>query len=184
VKYAIPLGTILLVGIAAGLHRSPSQPMAGDLCELSQKTPARVEAELRPDPEFLEPAAIPQPEPVELRKRSETVSVAPSALSSRKQLQLLEREVILTTIQQIAVEQALRDREDEIKAWHEGIRRAGLIDIRHYEWQVGLMKEAWFRKIDAVLDREQHEQLVVLVGKGFLNEGLAFTVEPGMTVLD
>jgi hypothetical protein len=46
------------------------------------------------------------------------------------------------------------------------------------------MKESWFKKIDALLDAKQHLQFVGVVEEGFCNEGLGFTVNPGMTVLD
>jgi hypothetical protein len=97
---------------------------------------------------------------------------------------VLDRGVDLTPVQRPAVEQALRDRAEEIKALHESILRSGVVDIRRYDWQADTLKDAWYRKIDALLDRTQHEKFLALVHQGFLNEGLAFTVEPGMTVLD
>ena len=99
-------------------------------------------------------------------------------------MSVLDRGVELTPIQRPTVEQVLRDRQEEIKALHESILRSGVIDIRRYDWQADTMKDAWYRKIDALLDRMQHEQFLILVHQGFLNEGLSFTVEPGMTVLD
>ena len=90
----------------------------------------------------------------------------------------------LTDIQKTAVERLLRDREAEIHAWHESIIRAGVVDIRQFDWQADRLKEGWYLKIDALLDRVQHDRFVALVQQGFLNEGVAFTVEPGMTVLD
>ncbi|MBI3857158.1 MAG: hypothetical protein HY293_15845 [Planctomycetes bacterium] len=122
-------------------------------------------------------AAAPQTEPVPVGRPD-----LPSCW--RKMGAQLDRELSLTQVQRTAVEQLLKDREDEIKACHEEMLRAGIVDLRRYDWQVGLMKESWYRKFDALLDRIQHEQFAKLVQEGFFNEGLAFTVEPGMTVLD
>jgi hypothetical protein len=82
------------------------------------------------------------------------------------------------------VEEVLRDRQHEIRQYQDLLRTVGAIDLRQYEWKTSQMKESWFRKIDALLDRPQHEAFVVLVQRGFLNEGLDFVIEPGMTVLD
>lgn len=182
-KYAIPLGAILLVGIAAGLHRSPARPAMPD----------------RPGPEA--PAALPAPEdarPVDSPRR--TVLEESRALDSaiptakpglpaapapwQKLFGPLDRALGLTATQRASVEGILRDRDAEIDACHEAIRKAGFVDIRHYDWQCGVMKAGWYRRIDGLLDGVQHEQFVALLQKGFLNEGLAFTIEPGMTVLD
>jgi hypothetical protein len=108
----------------------------------------------------------------------------PAAGSPARMTSLLDRELSLTALQKEAVEQLLKDREAEIKTCHAAIVRSGVIDIAHYEWQVSLMKEGWYLKVDALLDRAQHERFLVLVNQGFFNEGLAFTVEPGMMVLD
>ena len=53
-----------------------------------------------------------------------------------------------------------------------------------YDWQAARMKEGWYRRIDALLDTAQHERFVALVERGLFNEGLTFTIEPGMTVLE
>jgi hypothetical protein len=90
----------------------------------------------------------------------------------------------MSPLQQESVEQILRDRTEEIRICHEEIRRAQLLDMRYYEWQVGRMKESWFRRIDRLLDSDQHRGFVELVEQGLFNEGLGFTEEPGMTVLD
>jgi hypothetical protein len=76
---------------------------------------------------------------------------------------LLDHELVLAPVQRTVVEQCLMDREEDIRTCHEAILRAGVVDIWHYEWQVGLMKEAWYRKIDALLDRAQHDRFVALV---------------------
>jgi hypothetical protein len=96
----------------------------------------------------------------------------------------LESDLDFTEIQKAGVDRILRDRVHEIQKCHDTIRQAGVLDMRHYEWQVGRMKESWFRRIDALLDSLQHERFVVLVEKGFFNDGLGITEEPGMTVLD
>src|SRR5262249_4389849 len=102
----------------------------------------------------------------------------------RKVYAQLAQDVALTAIQHAAIEQILRDRDDEIRRYHDLMRSSRVIDLRQFEWQTAWMKEDWFRRIDAHLDRRQHEQFVVLVQKGFLNAGLELTVEPGTTVID
>jgi hypothetical protein len=102
----------------------------------------------------------------------------------RKVLGALEVRLELSLIQKPAMEGILRERESEIKACQDAMRKSGFVDLRQYDWQVGLMKEAWYQKIDALLDAPQHQRFMALVQQGLLNEGLIFTVEPGMTVLD
>jgi hypothetical protein len=96
----------------------------------------------------------------------------------------LESGLTLTEVQKPEVELILRHRDEEIKEGHDSIRRAGVLDFRAYEWEIGLLKAAWFRRIDALLDKAQHEKFVAMVEQGFFNEGLAFTIEPGITILD
>jgi hypothetical protein len=179
VKYAIPLGTILLLAAAAAVHRT---------------APPAVGPTLRPSPRSVEvpeeaPSVTPAPAEAPVVPAVRTAGKAPGTktvapVTWQKLLVALDRGIDLTPIQRPAVEQALRDREEEIKALHDSILRSGVIDIRRYDWQADVMKDAWYRKLDALLDRTQHEKFLALVHQGFLNEGLSFTVEPGMTVLD
>jgi hypothetical protein len=82
------------------------------------------------------------------------------------------------------VEQILSERCQEIQDCHGEIRRSRVLDVQQYEWQAGRMKEGWFRKIDAVLDSDQHSKFQAKVDQGFFNEGLGFTLEPGIVVVD
>jgi len=105
-------------------------------------------------------------------------------VSCSKMLRTLDQAVGLSSVQQPAFEQVLRERENEIQAYLKSIRVSGILDVRDYEWQSDLMKGSWYRRMDALLDRAQHERFLALLEKGFLNEGLELTIEPGMTVLD
>ena len=184
-KVLLPLGLVLLVGVAFGLHRSPSPKPAGERpapvrpSEVGQESlpvPASSpHRENREDPVPTTKVRGPEPKPA-------SPDAAPAAW--RKMAAALEKDIPLTALQRGSLERILREREDEIQACHQEMRTSGVIDIRRYEWQTGRMKELWFLRIDALLDRSQQELFVALVQKGFLNEGLAFTVEPGMTVLD
>jgi hypothetical protein len=183
VKYAIPLGLLLLVGAAAVLHRA-SPPLAAGLERRAgvAVVPADVpSAQIVTAPV----AAIPVEVAPEAKKPTagEPDRKASAAVLARM-TSVLDRELTLTTHQRQTVEQLLKDRDAEIKACHGAIVRSGVLDIAQYEWQVQGMKEGWFRQVDALLDRAQHDRFVALVQQGFLNEGLAFTVQPGMTVLD
>lgn len=184
-KYALPLGMVLLVGVAFGLRRSPSPAAAGE-----RQAPARPEAvseepaiaEVRPASREAWEAPMPatSPRPVDVKPAAPAVGRP----GWQKLVTLLEREIVLTSFQRGSVERILQERDQEIQACHQDLRKAGVIDIRRYEWQVDLMKENWYQKLDSLMDRGQHEILVALIHKGLLNEGLAFTVDPGMTVLD
>ena len=184
-KYAIPLGALLLVCVAAALNLASPPRAASPERRVTVVAP-------REAPEVRSAAMAAAPPPVspagsipEIQQSAAAVTDRKVAAASTGKLTvLLDRELTLTTLQRDAVEQLLKDRDLEIKACHAAILRSGVIDIPQYEWQAGLMKEGWYRKIDALLDRAQHERLLALVQKGFFNEGLAFTVEPGMTVLD
>ena len=186
-KTAIPLGLVLLVAGAAAIHHSASpqverkQPKSVTETvsqERREEFRASEEASVKSRAPESASAAIEKPAP------PPPVSKQTVTVSWPKMIAQMDREVGLTTLQRSSMEELLKAREDEIKALHDGILRAGIVDIRRYDWQADLMKDAWYRKLDALLDREQHDRFVALIQKGFLNEGLAFTIEPGMTVLD
>ena len=179
-KAAIPLGAVLLVGIAAGIHPAFVGPAGPD-----RRPPAgREQPELDPSgPEAKMPSAEAEL-PGGVKQPEATVERPAPDLTWRKLSLQLERGLGLAELQKSGVQQILRDRDQEIRSCHDAIRKAGVLDMRHYEWQVGLMKAAWYRKIDTLLDAAQHEQFVRLVEQGFFNDGLAFSYEPGMTVLE
>jgi hypothetical protein len=185
VKYGIPVATLFLLGAAFCLHRSalPSRPQEDRKSEAIPAEPVMV-AETAPRPsqagEALKPESTPR------QKRPEAGPAAPAASGEpwKNLMVRLDRDLGLTVLQKEGLDRILRDREAEIRGCHEAIRKSGLLDMRHYEWQVALMKAAWYRKIDSLLDTVQHERFVAIVEQGFFNDGLAFTHEPGMTVLD
>lgn len=182
-KYAIPLGTILLVGVAALIHRSGLPETVQERSKSPQMIPVRKKSAVW---ETVGSRNAPESIPVSVLNPSKSVTAATTSPREpwRKMFGQLDYKVELTTIQRISVEQILRERELEIQACHQEFVKVGVIDFRHYEWKAGLMKDSWYRRIDALLDRVQHERFVALVQNGFLNEGFAFTVEPGMTVLE
>jgi hypothetical protein len=137
--------------------------------------PVRVEAGSVPDP--VSRAAVSPPP-------SAPKAAAPAAPAWKKSLGILDQALELTAAQKPAIEQMLQDREMEIRSFHDGFRKAGIVDLRDFDWKANLLKASWYRKLDALLDARQHEALMPLLEKGLLNEGLAFTVEPGMTILD
>lgn len=180
-KIGISLGLILLIGIGALVHRTQvrvAEPQRwGPMTRETVQGPSE-ETSARGAGSVVVPTL--QPRPVEV---SRPVAATPVP-SWRKLLVTVDQSLALTETQKAVVQEMLIDRDKEIKIWHEAIRKAGLLDIRQYDWQVGLMKEAWYRRVDALLDVAQHQRFTELVAKGLFNEGLAFTVEPGMTVLD
>jgi hypothetical protein len=185
VRYTIPLGAVLLFGLAAWMH----PVLAGSVRRERRVSPGS-------DPSFrvMETSTPPSrsvPErigaaPDLKRGRSETLagSGKGNGFSWKKTSNFLASDLSLTGLQQEAVEQIFLDRSDEIRICHEGIRRSRVLDVRQYEWQVGRMKESWYRKIDSLLDSVQHGRFVALVEQGLFNEGLGFTEDPGMTVLE
>lgn len=181
-KYAIPLGALLLLGAAVSLHRASSPRATGS--DRRGTVVAPPEAGGIPSAAPAPPLAVVPPGAVAEGRRSAADRQTSGGASMVRLATTLDRELTLTAFQRESVEHFLKDREAEIKALHAGILRSGVIDLSDYEWRVGLMKDGWYRKIDALLDRVQHARFLKLVQDGFLNEGLAFTVEPGMTVLD
>jgi hypothetical protein len=188
VKYAIPLGTLLLIGSIIVLRPTPpSTETRGGQPERPGKAEVRewstdIRSVLRP-PE--DPLAAPAQSIPELKRQAPPAPLRKAAASCvSKMIASLDRELTPTAVQRSAIEQFLKDREAEIGAWHESIFQAGVVDIRQFDWEADRLKDGWYLKIDALLDRLQHDRFVFLVQQGFLNEGLAFTVEPGMTVLD
>jgi len=185
VKYGIPVATLLLLGAAFCLHRTsvPSRPQEVRRSESTVLEPA-MGLKSAQGPSMAREASKPESAARPSRPETAAVARAVSGEPGFKLLAILNRELALTTIQQERVDRILRDREIEIRDCHDGIRRSGVLDMRHYEWQVAVMKADWYRKIDGLLDRVQHERFVAIVEQGFFNDGLAFTHEPGMTVLD
>jgi len=188
VKYLLPAGTALILGIGVCLHRAPgipcTQPPKEESCRSVPWTPT-------PEPQEHHRAESLGGEAPAQTGLGKAVRVQGTILpakvpvpSGSKILLVVKGPLSLTEDQNTVVEGLLRRREDEIKELHDGFRRAGFIDLRQYEWQVGLLKTEWFRRIDAVLDTNQHDRFVVLVEKGLFNEGLAFNVDPGMTILE
>lgn len=184
-KHLISLGAVLSVGIAAAVHPAFVSP-GGPERRISQEWET---ANDRLRPAAHAPREVPrlsEAEPPVKRKGLETVTAPRKDADPtwRKITSRLSQELCLTPLQAGTVEQILRDRAEEIRRCHEEIRRARILDMRQYEWQVGKMKEFWYRRIDGVLDAKQHERFVALVQQGLFNEGLGFTEDPGMTVLE
>ena len=184
-KYVIPLTAALVMGVAVGVHPAFVGPAGPD------RRPPRSDGSpgLISEPARTVVWNVPEPvgtDRVPKGRGSEpaaTVRKAPE-LSWRKLSSALGQDLMLTPIQQGSVEQILRERQEEIRTCQDEIRKARVLDMRQYEWQVGRMKERWYRRIDALLDAAQHEGFVAIVEKGFFNEGLGITEEPGLTVLD
>lgn len=181
-RYAIPLGAILLIGIASSILRSPNSPAVPGRSP-SVRNVAALETDGREErvkPRTAEPVSGALPE----RKGTSSASAPAIGAGPRKMLGTLDRAVGLNAVQQSTLEQLLRDRENEIRTFQQSIRATGVLDVRDYEWRVDLMKDSWYRRMDALLDGSQHVRFLALLEKGFFNEGLELTIEPGMTVLD
>lgn len=189
-KYAMPLGAVLLIGIGVCVHQSPGVLVVQE--RRARVLPVAVAPEALPASAEVSRVAISQAVTVSTtqpRKAGEGTSSTSAAGRSpapawRRMTAALESGLTLTEVQKPEVELILRHRDEEIKEGHDSIRRAGVLDFRAYEWEIGLLKAAWFRRIDALLDKAQHEKFVAMVEQGFFNEGLAFTIEPGITILD
>lgn len=183
-KTAIPLGAILLVGIATSLLRAPIVPARPERSP-SVRPPAAAAPVLRVSEGKSEDVGLAAaPTAPASAASSPAPAVKPAPAGWAKMLGTLDRAVGLTVSQQPAFEQLLREREKEIQGFLSSIRSSGILDVRDYEWRSDLMKESWYRRMDALLDGAQHGRFLALLEKGFLNEGLELTIEPGMTVLD
>ena len=182
-KYAIPIGLALLIGISACLQRGHVQSAEPEKCgPLKDEVRAEGTETLQPDEGDTLFALSARPDTRSLE--AAPVGRSAPAPSWRKLFNTVDHTLALTSIQQSRLVEIFRERENQINSCHDAIRNSGILDIRDYEWQVARMKEVWYRRIDVLLDGEQHEHFVALVAQGLFNEGLAFTVEPGMTVLD
>ncbi len=188
-KYVLPLGLALLTGMGVCLQRSSVVSHGLEWKLPGVQSADGTKATLAREEGIRGESAAQSPQVASVsRKAGEPMIPVASPVSPvstwRNVLASLTGPLSLTELQSTLVEGVLRRREEEIKELHEGFRRAGIIDIRQFEWQVSLLKNDWFRRIDAVLDTNQHDRFVVLVEQGLFNEGLAFTVEPGMTILE
>jgi hypothetical protein len=185
VRIVIPLAAVLLVGIVARIHPVFVGPVTPDrrFSGPPESIAAASETPRLAEPGTAVPAQASSAPTSKVPEPAAAVRKAPE-LPWRKLSQVLAGELTLTSVQQGSVEQILRERQEEIRSCHDQIRKTRLLDMRHYEWQVGRMKESWYRKIDGLLDASQHERFVALVEQGFFNDGLGFTEDPGMTVLD
>lgn len=187
-RYAILLGAFLLAGIGLILHRPseiqrrPQQPIPWhqDLRQEVLAMPDSAEPSVAGRPAILEKCPVPE---TRVENKGSTSGLS-SASGWRKTSVHLERPLALTALQRAGVDEVLRQRQEEIQELHAAIRTSGILDIRSFEWRVSLLKADWYRKIDGLLDAPQHEKFVAMVENGLFNEGLAFTVEPGMTILE
>jgi len=187
VKYAIPLGALLALAVGVFLRQASLNKGAGRRVPDYQQGQV---AEFLPELKFVDsmaliPTIVERTETQSSRPEIKPASVAASSSPGwRKLLSNLERGLTLSLVQKPRVEEILRQRDAEIQGCHDSIRKSGMLDVRAFEWEVARLKESWYRQVDALLDSAQHEQFVILVEKGLFNEGLAFTVDPGVTVLE
>ena len=196
-KFRIAAGAALLLGIAAAVQRAdregtearplpsvvpggPAGPREPEVrgtaperpareLETRERTSATVEGQAPPAEEAFPP----------LPRRRRVPPPGWKALIGR-----LDRDLSLREEQRGMVERILKERDREIRDRHDSIRAAQVLNLVEYEWWAAERKADWYRQIDGLLDASQHERFLALVGKGLFNEGLAFTVEPGMTVLE
>lgn len=175
-RYIVPLVAIVLIGAALRL--------SGTYDRIPAAAP-RIPAESGFQQVLRAPVghgdAPPLASPVTEKERPATTQASPAKKSTAPDpLQGLG----LSTMQRTLVDDVLRERAGEIAALHERIRKSGVLDIADFEWQVLRLKAEWYRKIDRLLDSVQRPLFAALVEKGFFNDGLAITIDPGMTVLE
>lgn len=189
-RLAVPAALILLAGAAIGRRGSTGTPDGlpapppGDsrsAPDVDVKEVQPVTDETPPETRLPELSPAPWPPP---GARATVPPPKPAPESRPALLARLVDELRLDEAQATYVSRILREREEEIRDCHERYRRSGILDVRDYEWWVKDRKAVWFRRVDAVLDRFQHEQFVHLAGRNVLGEGLEFEVADGMAVLE
>jgi hypothetical protein len=175
VKYLIPAAAILVLGLC-GLVRHEAAAVRPDRVApretLQAMEPPQV-AEAARDSRLPEPKvetvqtptpAVPGPDPA-------------AAPDIREMLQTLRARLELTSVQEPQIAEALRLRVKELQACQEAYRKTGVFIPREYGSQLVRMKETWYRRIDGMLDSQQHQTFDRLVAEGFFRPGTDFMVD-------
>jgi hypothetical protein len=164
VRSALPVALLVLAGVlyrgrgdVVQPLRPPVTPRLLHVVECRQERPM-LKDEVR--------AEVP-PEPEAQRSGSRTPSTSAAGLEPLS-----------------VVPPLLSQLEAEIRDCHDRYRRMGVLDVRDYGWWVADRKALWFQRVDAVLDRRQHELWVALQQKNLLGQGLDFEVSEGMAILE
>lgn len=186
-RLAIPAALVFLAGVAFGRRgtgdavRPPDPPpgtaSAAPSMDVKEDPVVTIEA-AREDPPDPAPPVSSGPAP------ARPVAGAPAEVARSSLMARLQEDLSLDPAQVSYVTRVLREREAEIRECHERYRRCGVLDVRDYEWWVADRKAIWFRRVDAVLDRFQHERWTALVARNVLGDGLEFEVADGMAVLE
>lgn len=101
-----------------------------------------------------------------------------------RMLFLFERELSLSDEQVLHIERVLKDREVEIEDYHRQLRESRIFVAREYSARIRRIQRDSYDRIGTVLDSAQYRRFVRLLEEGRVGDGVAFTIEPGMVVLD
>lgn len=110
---------------------------------------------------------------------------APSLSPVHRRLAVrLESELQLSSAQARDIAEILGDREGEIEALNARIRASGIFSRKQYSRSI---REIWARSNDRIankLDTRQNLRFREMLRLRELGDSAAFTIEPGMTVID
>lgn len=133
------------------------------------------------------PVVVERVETVEVEKPGPVRAEAPEqayrpALVHEKLLFLFERQLCLTPEQRRHFGKVLRDRQEEIEAYHRDIRASKVFRPREYSRTIREIQAASYARMGTSLDAPQAREFSGLIAEGRLGDAVAFTLEPGMTV--
>jgi 23S rRNA G2445 N2-methylase RlmL len=92
-------------------------------------------------------------------------------------LQLLKVRLELREAQEAPISEVLKVRAKELQELQEFYRKTGVFNPPEYGERLARMKVTWYRRIDGVLDSEQHWRFERLVDEGFFRPGTDFSVD-------
>ena len=175
-KYLIPAAALLALAICGLIRREatdarPFRLASPPTAEVADN-PGVVEADCSSRP----PESPAEPAPVPAHSGPAPESAAMPSQAS-EMLETLKVRLELTPAQELQVAEALRSRAKELRECQEAYRKTGVFVPREYGSRLLRMKETWYRRIDGVLDSDQHWTFDGLVADGFFRPGTDFSVD-------
>lgn len=179
-KTAVATGGLILflVAFAARPSSLPAAP------ERRPETPARIEAPLV--------VTLPEPVPAAPEPSRPAPETAPAALPAPagkliavQQVLLLctERELGLSPEQRRHVEEAMLQRQAEVAAYQDEIRRTRVLREREYDRRIREIMGASYARMSQVFGSAQNRRFMDLLADGRLSDGVEFELDPDIVIV-
>ena len=182
-KRALPVMGIALI---AGTMLARAKFAATEPLRTTASTSAAAARSLEPrvEPQVTHPPAVPSGRTTTSTAPRAASTVSPVAFGSWELLGVLDRALRLSEIQRMRAEEILRERNRQVDEYGAEVARRGWAQAKDFERRVGAIREEAVRRLAAILDSAQAEQLAWLASAGRLDDHLAIEIPDGLVVLD